>query len=298
MSDGPLIVIAGPTASGKTARALEVAERLGAEIVNADSQQVYRHFDIGTAKPTPEELRRVPHHLISAVEPDRPFNAGQYQALADRAIAEIRGRGLRVVVVGGTGLYVRILLHGLMPGPGASPELRARIKEEARRHGRAALHQRLAEVDPASAAAILPNDLVRIERALEIYELTGAPASAQRQAHGFSEDRYPYRLLVLDPPRAALFEAINQRTRRMFEGGLVDEVRSLIARGYRDASPMRSVGYAQAVDVVEGRCSVEEAIAEAQKQTRHYAKRQVTWFRKERGAESIQPPYATLGTVA
>lgn len=297
MSDEPLIVIAGPTASGKTARALEVAERLGGEIVNADSQQVYRHFDIGTAKPSAGELRRVPHHLISVVEPDQPFNAGRYQAMADQAIAEIRGRGRRVVVVGGTGLYLRILLHGVMPGPGASPEIRARIKEEAGRLGREALHRRLAEVDPASAAAILPGDLVRIERALEIYELTGAPASAQRQAHGFRQDRYPYRLLVLDPPRAELFEAINGRTRGMFEGGLVDEVRWLVARGYREAAPMRSVGYVQALAVVEGRCGLEEAIAEAQKQTRHYAKRQVTWFRKERGAEPIQPPYAALAAL-
>jgi tRNA dimethylallyltransferase len=289
-----LLVIAGPTASGKSDLALALAERTGGEIVSADSQQIYRHFDIGTAKPSPEELRRVPHHLVSAVEPLDQVNAGRFAELAAAAIADIRARGRRPIVVGGTGLYLRVLLHGVMPVPGASPEIRARIKREAAEQGREALHRRLAEVDPESAAKILPRDLVRIERALEIYELTGRPASTARREHGFQERRYRYQMRVLDPPREALFEAIGARTRRMFEGGLLDEVRALVAQGFRDAPPMRSVGYVQALAVVEGRMALEEAIAEAVIQTRHYAKRQWTWFRKEPGAELIRPPYAEL----
>ena len=289
-----LLVIAGPTASGKTALAVELAERCGGEIVSADSQQLYRWFDIGTAKPGAGELRRVPHHLVSVVEPTEQLNAGRYRELAEAAIADIRARGRRPIVVGGTGLYLRVLLHGVMPGPGASGEIRARIKRQAAEHGREALHRRLAEVDPESAARILPRDLVRVERALEIYELTGAAASAGRRAHGFRELRHPFRMYVLDPPREALYSAIDARVQRMFERGLLEEVRSLVARGFRDAPPMRSLGYAQALEVVEGKLSVEAAIEVAARQTRRYAKRQLTWFRKEPGAQLIRPPYPEL----
>jgi len=286
---GELLVIAGPTASGKTRLALEAAERSGGEIVSADSQQIYRHFDIGTAKPSEEELRRVPHHLISEVDPSEQVNAGRYRELADAAIAGIRARGRRPIVAGGTGLYLKVLLHGVMPGPGASAEFRAALK------GVASPHQRLAEVDPESAARIHPNDRVRIERALEIHHLTGVPASAGRRAHGFQERRHPYRMVVLNPPREALYAAIDARVRSMFvERGLVDEVRSLVAKGYRDAPPMRSVGYAQALAVAEGKMSLADAIEDAARQTRRYAKRQLTWFRKERDAEFLSPPYAAL----
>jgi tRNA dimethylallyltransferase len=291
---GELLVIAGPTASGKTALALELAERRGGEIVSADSQQLYRYFDIGTAKPGEEELRRVPHHLVSVVEPSEQLNAGRYRELAEAAIADIRARGRLPIVAGGTGLYLKVLLHGVMPGPGASPEIRARIKREAAEQGREALHRRLAEVDPESAARILPRDLVRVERALEIYELTGAAASATRRAHGFQEQRHRFRMYVLDPPRESLYSAIDARVQRMFERGLLEEVRSLVARGFRDAPPMRSLGYAQALAAVEGRLSVEAAIETAARQTRRYAKRQITWFRKETGAEFIRPPYPEL----
>ncbi|HEY8210891.1 MAG TPA: tRNA (adenosine(37)-N6)-dimethylallyltransferase MiaA [Myxococcaceae bacterium] len=296
MTEAPpdaLLVIAGPTASGKSRLALEVAEREGGEIVSADSQQIYRHFDVGTAKPTADELRRVPHHLISSVEPGEQVNAGRFRDLADAAIAQVRARGRRPIVAGGTGLYLRVLLHGVMPGPGASPAIRARIKAEAAEQGREAIHRKLAEVDPESAARILPRDLVRVERALELYELTGVPASVMRRAHGFQERRHPFRMVVLDPPREALYAAIDARVRSMFqELGLVEEVRALMEKGYRDAPPMRSVGYVQALAVAEGRMGLEEAIEDAARQTRHYAKRQVTWFKKEPGAELLRPPYA------
>jgi tRNA dimethylallyltransferase len=289
-----LCIIAGPTASGKTALAIELAQRLNAEIVSADSQQVYRYFDIGTAKPSTQELASVPHHLISVVDPLETFSAARFQTLADAAISDIQRRGKRVLVVGGTGLYLRILLHGVLEMPPVDESLRARNEAECDALGAPALHARLMQVDPVSASNIPPMDRVRILRALEIHALTGKTASELREAHAFAPDRYRYELWVLDPPRDQLYEAINRRTRQLFESGLIDEVKSLLERGYRNAPPMKSVGYAQALDVVEGRMSVEEAIADTAQKTRHYAKRQWTWFRKERGARFISPPYAEL----
>lgn len=289
-----LIVLAGPTASGKTALALRLAQRLDAEIVSADSQQVYRHFDIGTAKPSAAELAKVRHHLISVVEPDQRFSAAEFQRLADAAIADIRRRSKRVLVVGGTGLYVRVLLHGVVSAPGANPLIRERLEEEAARKGVAALHARLAQVDPTTAAVVKSTDLVRIIRALEIHESTGMPVSAQRAQHGFRESRYAFALYVLSPPRNGLYRAIDQRAQQMFAGGLLDEVRSLVQRGYRDATPMRSVNYVQALAAIEGRMNLDEAVASAAQQARRYAKRQLTWFRKELGARFISPPYAEL----
>lgn len=283
----PLLVIAGPTASGKTRLAIELAERFGAEIISADSQQVYRHFDIGTAKPSVAELRRVPHHLISCVEPTDAFNAVRYQTMADAVIADLRARGRRVVLVGGTGLYIRILLHGVVPAPGSDDALRAELS----RLDDDALHARLREVDPVSAARLPPRDRVRLIRAIEIFTLTGEPASTHRERHSFQSARHPYQLWVLDPSRDALYAAINARTKTMFEAGLIDETRRLVAAGYRNAAPMIAVGYAQALAVVDGRMTEADAITDVAQKTRHYAKRQWTWFRKEQGARTIQPPY-------
>jgi tRNA dimethylallyltransferase len=286
-----LTVIAGPTASGKTGLAVELARRAGGEIVNADSQQVYRFFDIGTAKPSPEELAAVPHHLLSVVEPLEPFSAAEYQRRADAAIADITSRGKPVFVVGGTGLYLRILLHGVVEAPGADPALRASLEALATAEGREAVHRKLAEVDPETAARLPPQDLVRIIRALEIHARTGIPASQWRREHGFTADRYPFRMFALAPPREQLYQAINARTEAMYARGLVEETRELLARGYADAAPMRSVGYVQARAVVEGRMTREEAIHATAQETRHYAKRQLTWFRKESGAVHLSPPY-------
>lgn len=298
MSRPRLTVIAGPTASGKTALAIEVARKLGAEIVSADSQQVYRGFDIGTAKPSAEELAQVRHHLVSVADPDETFSAARFQSLADAAIADITSRGKRVVVAGGTGLYLRILLHGVVPAPPAAPEIRARLEEEAQRLGREHLHQRLDAIDPETAARVKPTDLVRIVRALEIHELTGTTASQFRNEHRFAEDRYPFDLYVLDPPREELYRRIDERAARMFREGLLDEVRDLVARGFRDTAPMGSVGYVQALAQLEGRLTLEEAIAQTARESRRYAKRQLTWFRREPGARFIQPPYdlALFGT--
>ncbi|WNG47432.1 tRNA (adenosine(37)-N6)-dimethylallyltransferase MiaA [Archangium minus] len=286
-----LTVIAGPTASGKTAIAIELARRQGGEIVSADSQQVYRYFDIGTAKPSAEELAAVPHHLVSVVEPLEPFSAAEYQRQADAAIADITSRGKPVFVVGGTGMYLRILLHGLVEAPGADPELRAELEALAAAEGREAVHRKLAEVDPETAAKLPPRDLVRVIRALEIHKQTGKPASEFRKEHAFAGERYPFRMYVLSPPREELYRVIDARAAAMFQRGLVDEVRALIARGYADAAPMRSVGYVQAKAVVDGTLSVEEAIQQTAQETRRYAKRQLTWFRKEAGALFVEPPY-------
>ena len=184
-----------------------------------------------------------------------------------------------------------MLLHGVMPAPAADPALRRRLEAEAAEHGREALHRRLAAVDPETAAAISPQDLVRTVRALEIWEGSGTTASAARRAHAFAPDRYPYALFVLQPEREALYRAIDERTRRMFEAGLVEEVRALVAAGYAETPPMRSVGYVQALAVVEGRMTREAAIDDTAQQTRRYAKRQLTWFKRERGARFLPPPY-------
>lgn len=287
----PLTVIAGPTGAGKTALAIALASRLGAEIISADSQQVYRYFDIGTAKPSADELAAVPHHLVSCVEPSEDFSAARFQRLADEAIADITRRGRRVVVVGGTGLYVRVLLHGVVAAPARDEALRASLESFADEAGAEALHRRLAEVDAESAARLPPADRVRIIRALEIRLLTGRPASAWRAEHRFVEDRYEYRLWVLDPPRPQLYAAIDARARAMFQRGLVEEVRGLVARGWRDAAPMRAVGYREALDCLLGRLTEAQAIEATAKASRHYAKRQWTWFRREQGAQLIAPPY-------
>ncbi len=287
----PLVVIAGPTASGKTALAIALARRLDAEIISADSQQVYRSFDIGTAKPSAEELAAVPHHLISVAEPTETFSAATFARLADQAIADIQARGRRVVVAGGTGLYLRVLLHGVVEAPSRDDALRAELEAFADQHGNEALHRRLASVDPVSAQRLHVADRLRVIRALEITTLTGTPASASRDAHAFVAQRYPSRVWVLNPDRAQLYEAINQRVATMFARGLLEETRQLVERGYRDAAPMRSVGYAQALDCLEGRLTVDQAIADAAQATRHFAKRQWTWFKKEQGAQLISPPY-------
>lgn len=286
-----LTVIAGPTASGKSALAIDVAKRLGAEIISADSQQVYRYFDIGTAKPSAAELAAVPHHLVSCVEPTEDFSAARFARLADEAIKDIEGRGKRVVIAGGTGLYIRVLLHGVVDAPGRDEALRAELEAIGDREGNAALRARLAAVDAETAARLAIADRVRIIRALEIHALTGQPASAQHRSHAFAPDRYPYTLWVLDPPREELYGVINARTKRMFEQGLLEETRELVRRGFRDTAPMQAVGYVQALACLEGRLTLEEAIADAAQATRHYAKRQWTWFKKEKGARFVKPPY-------
>ncbi len=283
-------VIAGPTASGKTALAVALARRVGGEIVNADSQQVYRGLDVGTAKPTAEERAAVPHHLLDVVEPGEGMDAARFVALADAAIADVAARGKVPIVAGGTGLYVRALLHGVVPAPGRDPALRARLEEEAARLGRPALHARLASIDPEAAARIRPNDLVRIVRALEI-AAGGVPPSELHAAHAFREDRHDAVLVALDPPRPELHARIDARVREMFAGGILDEARALIARFGEATPPKLPIAYAEAIAVVRGALDPAEAIRRVQVAHRRYARRQVIWLRRERGVAWIQPPY-------
>ncbi len=285
-----IAVIAGPTASGKTALAIALARRLGGEIVNADSQQVYRGLDVGTAKPTPEERAQAPHHLLDVVEPGEGMDAARFVALADAAIADVAGRGRFPVVAGGTGLYLRALLHGVVAAPGRDPALRARLEADAAREGRPALHARLAAVDPEAARRIRPNDLVRIVRALEIAHAGGRP-SELFAAHAFAQDRYDADVFALDPPRAELHARIEARVREMFASGLLDEAAALLAR-FGDALPRKlPIGYADASASARGEIALGEAIRRVQVAHRRYARRQITWLRKERGVEWVRPPY-------
>jgi tRNA dimethylallyltransferase len=284
-----ICVVAGPTASGKTALAIALARAVGGEIVNADSQQVYRGLDVGTAKPTRDERAAAPHHLLDVVAPGEGMDAARYVALADAAIADVAARGRVPIVAGGTGLYLRALLHGVAPAPGRDPALRARLEDEAARVGRPAHHARLAAIDPAAAARIRPNDLVRIVRALEI-AAGGTLPSALHAEHAFRTDRYDALLVALDPPRAELHARIDARVREMFDGGLLDEARALRAHLSGAPLPKLPIGYAEAIACVEGTLPLAEAIRRVQVAHRRYARRQVVWLRAERGVEWLAPP--------
>jgi tRNA dimethylallyltransferase len=280
--DPPLIAVVGPTASGKSALALRLARELDGEIVSCDSQQVYRGLDIGTAKPSPQERRLVPHHLLDVAEPQEGFSAARYALLARAALQGIRERGRLAVVAGGTGLYLRALLQGLFEGPARDAGLRARLATLAERFGDTRLHRLLARLDPPAAARIAPRDRVRVVRALEVRWRTGRPIT-EAQGRG-AEPLRGFRVLALGlaPPREALRRAVEHRTRRMLAEGLVDEVRGLLARGLGDSAPaLRSIGYRQAVAVARGAMPEEEAEAVIVRETMRLAKRQVTWFRHQ-----------------
>jgi tRNA dimethylallyltransferase len=272
--------IVGPTGAGKTALALEAAQRLGAEIINADSRQVYRGMDIGTAKPSQTDRRCVPHHLIDIRSPDEPLDVASFAKLAREAIDKISARGQHALVVGGSGLYLRALRGGIFHGPAASREIRARLERMAKAYGVARLHDRLREIDPAAARRIGVNDLYRITRALEVFELTGEPISAHQARHGFSNRSYQSLTLGISLDRAALYEAINRRFDEMIASGLVEEVRMLKAAGYRfDRPPLASIGYKQVPAYLDGETTLADAVEIAKRESRRLAKRQLTWFR-------------------
>jgi tRNA dimethylallyltransferase len=284
------VAIVGPTACGKSALGVALARELCGEIVSADSQQIYRRLEIGTAKPTAEERAAVPHHLVDFLDPSETLSAGDYQRRADEAVTEIVSRGRLPIVVGGTGLWLRALLLGMAELPPSDPTLRAWLEAAAAREGREAIHARLAKIDPETAAGIPPQNLVRVIRALEIHALTGERPSAIRARHGFARLRYRARVLGIAPPRDELYRRIDARARAMYEAGLVEEVRELIAEGLRDAPALGALGYPQALEVIEGRADLEQAIAATAQATRHYAKRQLTWFRADPLVEWIAWP--------
>ncbi len=280
MSELSVLVLVGPTASGKTELALELAPLLNAEIVSVDSVQIYRHFDIGSGKPTQEELARVPHHLISTQDPTDPVEASQFQALADQVISDIAARGKQVILCGGTFLWHRALLYGLAEAPEAQPELRRAHAELVEREGRKALHDRLHAVDPQSAAKLHPNDFVRVSRALEVFEASGQKMSSLQEAHGFRSERYRPVFVGIDWPREDYDERLLRRTRGLFGRGFVEEVRSLLEQGYGETRAMASVGYLQVRDAVRsGDVDLEALITLVYQKTRIFARRQRTWLR-------------------
>ncbi|MGK4009084.1 tRNA (adenosine(37)-N6)-dimethylallyltransferase MiaA [Sorangium sp. So ce1036] len=280
-SPGELIVVVGPTASGKTELAIRLAERFGGEVVSADSVQIYREFDLGSGKPTPAERARAPHHLVDAADPLEAIDAARFAELADAAIADIRGRGRVPIVCGGTFLWVKALVFGLSPAPPADPGVRARHRAIIEAEGRAALHARLAEVDPESAARLAPNDAVRVSRALEIFERSGRPQSAWHAEHGFRERRYAARLVAVHRDRVELDRRIEARIAGWLEQGWVDEVRALLGRGYGDARAMGSVGYKQVREHLEGRLPAAELAGSIVRATRVFVRRQRTWLRDQ-----------------
>lgn len=278
----PVLAIVGATATGKSALALELAEHLGGEIINADALQVYRGLDIGTAKPSPEERARVPHHLIDILEPHEPYSAGVFARRAEEVIAEIRGRGRLPIVVGGSGLYLRALFEGMSPTPPSDPEVRRRLQERLLAEGLPALAAELRGIDPETAARLAPGDTQRILRALEVAAVSGEPLSAYISRQPFGAQRIEAIRVGLTLPRAILYDRIAVRVGRMVEKGWSEEVAGLLAGGLTSDLPaFQAIGYRQLAQHLEGTWSLDQAIAETIRATRRFAKRQETWFRKE-----------------
>jgi tRNA dimethylallyltransferase len=279
-----IVIILGPTAVGKSELALEVCSRIGGELVNADSQQVYRYMDIGTGKPSPADRSRVQHHLIDIVDPSEDFNAASFRQLAAQAICQIHERNRPAIICGGTGLYLKALTQGLFSGPGGDPELRRSLQQEMDGKGLSALYQRLVEIDPNVASSIHPNDRQRTMRALEVFLLTGKPLSQWQREHAFQEQPYDVLKIGLNREREDLYDLINRRSERMIQAGLLEETRLLIVKGYDlDLKPLRSVGYRQMGQVLRGAQNLPDALAEMKQETRRLAKRQLTWFRGDPG---------------
>jgi len=274
--------IVGPTGAGKSALAMAVAQRSNCEIVNADSRQFYRGMDLGTAKPSAEDRRRVPHHLIDVRNPGEPLDVAEFAQLARAAIGEIAARGRNPLVVGGSGLYLRVIRGGIFRGPAAAAEIRDRLAKVATEQGVAHLHQRLREIDPEAANRIGVNDLYRIVRALEVFELTGETISAHQRRHRFADIGYDTLTVGVAVERKKLYEAIDRRFDAMLEAGLVNEVRALIAAGYSpERPPLSTIGYKQIAAHLRGEMAIDEAAARAKQESRRLAKRQLTWFRRE-----------------
>ncbi len=277
-----VLVITGPTAAGKSALALELAERLGGELVCADSLTVYRGLDIGSAKPSLAERQRVPHHLVDVREPTEPFSAADFRAAAMTAIAGIVARDRHPILVGGTGLYLRTLLRGLVETPGEDPALRERLRQQAEQEGGAALLEALRAVDPQTADQLHVNNLPRIIRALEVFHHTGRPLSALHAEHGFGESPYRTLQFCLELSREALYERIDARVDAMLAAGLVAEVAGLLQRGVPPSSkPLQAIGYKEVVAYLQGWYGLSEMVELIKRNTRRFAKRQLTWFKKE-----------------
>jgi tRNA dimethylallyltransferase len=285
-----LVIIVGPTGVGKTGIALKLAEVCKGEIISADSMQVYRYMDIGTAKPTAEERKRIQHHLIDVVDPDEEFNASLFVKKSEKIIEKLHHERKRIFVVGGTGLYVRALVGGLFDGPGADHDLRDFYNDICDRYGNVYLHKLLKTKDSLATERIHVNDTMRIIRALEVLESTGKSIITMQRDHAFKDRVYDYKIVGLKRERDFLYERIDRRVEQMMAEGLVDEVEKLIRMGYgKSLKPMQSMCYRHIVDYIKGRCDKDEAIRLIKRDTRHYARRQLTWFKKDKDVIWLDP---------
>jgi tRNA dimethylallyltransferase len=274
-----VIVICGPTGIGKTSVGIELAEKLGGEIVSADSMQIYRYMDIGTAKPTVEEKRRIPHHMIDIVDPDEDYDVVQFSRQARAIIAELDRRDRIPLVVGGTGFYIKTLLHGIFQSEPVNPQIRNRLKQEAEENGSGFLFERLKKIDPVAAGRIHPNDSYRIIRALETIESSGKAISEHHQNHGFADDPFTVLKIGLQLDRQNLYTRIDKRVDLMIEAGIVEEVTKLLEMGYTpELKSMQSIGYRHMVEFLGKKLPWDECVRTLKRDTRRFAKRQFTWF--------------------
>ncbi|WDP88064.1 MAG: tRNA (adenosine(37)-N6)-dimethylallyltransferase MiaA [Desulfobacter sp.] len=285
-----ILTICGPTGIGKTGFAIQLAQKFNGEIIGADSMQIYRHMEIGTAKPDAKERAMAPHHLIDFLDPGCEFDAGKYAAAADKAIGDIISRGKLPIVAGGTGLYIRALLYGLFRAAPVCTKTLERLTQELEEKGSQHLYDRLVRCDPGAAQKIHPNDQFRLIRALEVYATCGEAISGKQKEHGFKEPRYQSLTFGLSMDRPQLYERINQRVDIMVEQGLLHEVNALVEKGYSlDLKSMQSIGYRQMGMFIRGEVDFNEAVRLLKRDTRRYAKRQFTWFNKEPGLIWIDP---------
>lgn len=278
----PVIVIGGPTASGKTQLAIEWALRINGEIISCDSRQIYKYMDIGTAKPTLEERNLIPHHLIDIIYPDEIMSAGEFQKLARACIEDIYRRGKVPLLVGGTGLYIRAVIRDINFPPKVDESIREMIKEKVKKEGLSRVYEELQRIDPVTANKISPNDEIRITRALEVYYATGKPISYYRRGIDVDYPEYNIVYFVLNPPRDLLYKRIEERVDKMIKLGLIDETKYILGLGYSPELPsLQTLGYREIIKYIHGMYSLESAVEEIKKETRRYAKRQLTWFRNE-----------------
>lgn len=284
MTKQPMIILSGPTAVGKTALSIELAKRVNGAIISADSMQVYKHMDIGSAKITPEEMDGIKHYLIDELEPSEEFNIVRFQSMAKSALEEIYANGQIPIIAGGTGFYIQALLYDIdFDNQDCDEAYRAELENFANEHGNEALHARLQEIDPASAEKIHANNVKRVIRALEFYKLTGKPISEHNEAEQQKESPYNFAYFVLTDDRANLYKRIEKRVDIMMEQGLLAEVQKLKDMGYhRNMVSMQGLGYKEILDYLDGKCTLDKAVYTIKLETRHFAKRQLTWFRRER----------------
>ncbi len=284
MTKQPMIILSGPTAVGKTALSIGLAKRVNGAIISADSMQVYKHMDIGSAKITPEEMDGVKHYLIDELEPSEEFNIVRFQQMAKSALEEIYANGQIPIIAGGTGFYIQALLYDIdFDNQDCDEAYRTELENFAKKHGNDALHARLKEIDPASAEKIHANNVKRVIRALEFYKLTGKPISEHNEAEQQKESPYNFAYFVLTDDRANLYKRIEKRVDIMMEQGLLAEVQKLKNMGYhRNMVSMQGLGYKEILDYLDDKCTLDEAVDTIKLETRHFAKRQLTWFRRER----------------